>query len=113
MSQAKFNLDRYREAAVAALEPLGQEYTRAMKDLTAETDSMLTQLRQQHADANKRMEEQLTAAGASMKERIKAVRREMAERLSQVLGTPPEQSLAQMPAVENATETKAAAETAA
>jgi DNA-directed RNA polymerase subunit RPC12/RpoP len=113
MSQAKFNLDRYREAAVAALEPLGQEYSRAMKELMAESESMLAQLHEQHRDSHKRMEEQINTLGANMRERMRAVRRQMAERLSQVLGTPAEQSLAQIPAVDDTTETKTAAETAA
>jgi hypothetical protein len=113
MSQAQFNLDRFREAAVAAIEPLGQEYSRQMRELMTETESMLNQLRQMHQESYQRMDEKLNIVAESLKERMKNVRRDMAIRMAEVLGTPPEQSMQQMPEVDDQTPTKTAADPAA
>jgi len=48
-----------------------------------------------------------------MNERVRSVRNQMEERLMQIIGTPPEQAMDQMPPVDDTTATKTAAETAA
>ncbi|MFH0939681.1 MAG: hypothetical protein V1899_10445 [Planctomycetota bacterium] len=87
MIQAQSELNRFREAAVMALEPLGSEYNKTMKELITESETLIAKARQQHEEANQRMS-QLETLGANLKEHLLMVRREMAQRLSQVLGSP-------------------------
>lgn len=113
MGQARAELDQYRAAAAAALEPLGQEYTRAMRELLAESDSMIAHLRKHAAETSQRTEELLQLVESRMNERVRSVRNQMEERLMEIVGTPPEQAMDQMPPVDDTTATKTAAETAA
>jgi chromatin segregation and condensation protein Rec8/ScpA/Scc1 (kleisin family) len=113
MGQARAELDQYRAAAAAALEPLGQEYTRAMRELLAESDSMIAHLRKHASETSQRTEELLQLVESRMNERVRSVRNQMEERLMQIIGTPPEQAMDQMPPVDDTTATKTAAETAA
>ena len=115
MTEAESNLEHFREAAVAALTPLGVDCSKSIKQLHGETEAEIEKLREQHREAAAKLDQQLKESGEALKEHLKRCRRELVERFAEVLGTPAEISTMQ-PAVsseENTAEAPPQAEHAA
>lgn len=85
--EAEAKLGHFQDAAVAALEPLGVEYTRRMRELIAEAEGLRAQTRQ-FRDETIRKAEQIERAATELKNKMNTVCCEINEQLSEVLGVP-------------------------
>lgn len=85
-ARAQAELDRFRQTAVSALEPIGKDYKVAMKTLSVEAEVLLSQARDLQDSTQQRMEA-LKDLGAKLDAHIREVRRRFAEQLSAVIGT--------------------------
>ncbi|MCY3022366.1 MAG: hypothetical protein NTW87_25580 [Planctomycetota bacterium] len=86
LAAARAELNQFREAAVASLEPLGEEHSRSMKDLIARTDALMAEAREVREEGNQRLEK-LEQVLAEFKGHVNTTRRDISARLSAVLGT--------------------------
>jgi len=87
VAAVRMELNRLREAAVTALEPLGLECNTKMKDLMAETELVLGEARQARDQALERFDSLEKMLG-SLRGNINLARRHVTGRVSMVLGSP-------------------------
>jgi len=87
LKRAQTELEQYRSMAVAALEPLGIDFTRRMREMMSDLDRMRAQTRQLRDETTQKFD-QLDRGEAELRTRLSACCREISERLSEVLGTP-------------------------
>ncbi len=84
VEQARIQLSRFQEMAVASLEPLSQEQSRKMKALVEETDGVIDEASRVRDEM-----EQVMALAADLKAHITATVRDMGQQLASVLGSSP------------------------
>lgn len=89
LKQAQLELEQFRCAAVAALEPLGVDFTRRMREMMAEIDKMRANTKQLRDETTQKFD-QLDRTEAEIRTRLSACCRVISESLSEVLGTPVE-----------------------
>lgn len=88
---ARDELNRFRDTAVASLEPLGREHSRSMKELAGEAEALLTEAQQVRQEATQRLDK-LEHVLAEFKTRVDDTRNDMKQRLAAVLGNAADQS---------------------
>ena len=78
-------LENFRDSAVQALEPLGEEYNKLMKKLVGRVEDLEMDIRRVHEETMGRMQE-LRHGAERLRESIEHARREYSQRLAQILG---------------------------
>jgi chromosome segregation ATPase len=87
VAQARAELNKFREMAVASLEPLGVDHNRMMKKLYSEADTMMTQMLQARDEAAQKYEAMCKMAD-ELKANITSSRKELSQKFSMVIGGP-------------------------
>jgi uncharacterized coiled-coil DUF342 family protein len=84
---ARAELSKFQEMAVASLEPLGVEFSKMMKQLAGETETIMSQMQQARDEAAQK-QEALNKLADSLKAHINSSRKELSQKLSMVIGGP-------------------------
>jgi len=90
-------LEIFRDSAVQALEPLGEEYNKVMKKLVSRVEDLEIDIRKVQEETLGRMQE-LRHGAERMRDSINHARREYAQRLAHILGSDAELTPMPVPA---------------